>query len=108
MFSIKRTPKTSAEQKLEQVIEILFPPLRLEQEGETKYHIDFSADTNLDAVLIDLEEGHNDEVAQKTIRGVANRLVRVRKLLEAYAEIDKDAKYIIVDDFGRRDEYHDL
>jgi hypothetical protein len=62
-----------------------------------KFHIDYSADSNLDAVLMDLQEGYNDPAAQKTILDVIKRLNNVRRMLEAYAELDKDAKYIIVE-----------
>lgn len=106
MFSFGKKiirPKTTAEEKLEKVIAILFPPLELREEGEVKYHIDYSADSNLDAALSDLEDGHNDKTVQKTIRGVANRIVEVRRILEAYRLLDADAKYLIVDDLGDDD-----
>lgn len=97
----KKTPPTPSDELLEQVKGILFPPLELRtasKNGETtKYHIDYSVDSNLDAVLYDLQEGYNDPVSQKTITGVITRLNKVRKLLEAYAELDKDAEYIIVE-----------
>jgi hypothetical protein len=102
-WKIEKKIETPAEQKLEQIINVLFPPLELkEQMDETglkiKYHIDYSVDSNLDAVLMDLEEGHNDPVARKTISKVIDRLNQARRLLEAYAELDKEAKYIIVED----------
>lgn len=101
----KANPPTPAEEKLNQIKNILFPPLKLKQEiskdGELiKYHIDYSVDSNLDAALMDLSEGHNDQVSQKTISNVVNRLNDVRRILEAYAELDKDAKYLIVEDLG--------
>ena len=101
MFSVKRKPKTTSDEKLEKVIAILFPPLELAEEGDIKYHIDYSADTNLDAVIIDLEEGHNDHIAQKTLKDISDRLFRIRKILEAYRELDKDAQYIIVDNLKK-------
>lgn len=103
MFRIKRKTVTSSDQKIEQLIELLFPPLKLEEEGDIKFHVDYGVDTNLDAVLIDLEEGHNDKVAWNTIKDVTDRLIKARKLLEAYAEIHDEAKYIIVDNFGRKE-----
>jgi hypothetical protein len=101
MFSVKKKIKTTSDEKIEQIISILFPPLKLEREGDIKYHIDYSVDGNLDAVISDLEDGHNDKVAQDTLKDVANRLVKVRKMLEAYRELDKDAKYIIVDNMNK-------
>lgn len=98
----KKEPATPADKKLEEVINILFPQLKLVEEMDkdgkvVKYHVDYSADTNLDAALIDLQEGNNDAITQQTISEVIGRLNKVRKLLEAYAMIDENAKYIIVD-----------
>jgi hypothetical protein len=98
-WKVEKKPVTPADQKIEEIIKILFPPLELQQENDMKFHIDYGADSNLDAAITDLEGGHNDEITRKTIREIADRLIRVRKLLEAYAQIDPDAKYIIVDNF---------
>lgn len=106
MFKIfKQTPKTPVDEKMEQIKNILFPPLDLKEKiddnGETiKFHIDYSVDSNLDAALMDLQEGHNDPIVQSTISKVIDRLNKVRRIMEAYAELDKDAKYLIVDDLG--------
>lgn len=99
---VKRKPATPAEEQIEQIKSLLFPPLRLEQQMQNdgtpvKFHIDYSADSNLDAALLDLQEGYNDQPTQKTISDVIKRLNKVRRLLEAYSEFDKDAKYIIVE-----------
>lgn len=89
---------TPAEQKLEEIRKILFPPLKksVDREGNT-YHIDYSALANLDAALMDLEEGHNDLPVQHTVRSVANSLEKVQHILEAYYQLDEDAKFLIVD-----------
>lgn len=93
---------TDAEQKLEEIKNLLFPQLELHEElsndGSTiKYHIDYSIDSNIDAALLDLYDGHNDEVVQSTLNKAVARLNKARKILEAYASLDKEAKYIIVD-----------
>lgn len=100
MFSIRKKPRTTAEEKLDTIKNMLFPPLRLEEENGMKFHIDYGADSNLDAALNDLEEGHNDEATRKTIRDVSNRLFKLRSLLEAYMQLDDEAKYIIVDNLS--------
>ena len=104
-WTVQKKINTPAEEKLEQIKALLFPPLKLEEEMQNdgtpvKFHIDYSADSNLDSVLMDLQEGYNDKVAQDTINDVVKRLIEVRRLLEAYAQFDKDAKYIIVDNMG--------
>lgn len=101
-WTIKRKIETPAEIKLEQIRSLLFPQLTLEEELSNdgtilKFHVDHSVDSNLDAALIDLQEGHNDEVVQGTINEVVKKLIEVRRLLEAYAKMDPDAKYIIVE-----------
>jgi hypothetical protein len=68
-WKIEKKPKTTAEEKLEEIKGLLFPPLKLMEEvtnsGEIiKYHIDYSVDSNIDAALIDLYDGHNDAVVQ--------------------------------------------
>jgi hypothetical protein len=95
---IKSEPSTPADKRIQQVIDKLFPPLKLHvDDNGIKYHIDYGADANLDAVLNDLEDGYNDKATQKTVRDIANRLVEVRKMLEAYNQVDEDAKYYVVD-----------
>ena len=101
-WKVERKAETSAEIKLEQVKKALFPPLIVREEmtadGQVmRYHVDYSVDSNLDAALMDLQEGNNDSLTQDTINKVVARLNEVRRLLEAYAQLDKDAKYIIVE-----------
>lgn len=102
-WTIKKKINTPAEKKIEEIIKILFPPLdideKIEQDGSSiKFHIDYSVDSNLDAALMDLQDGNNDEIVHNTITKVIKRLNKVRRLLEAYAKLDSEAKYIIVDD----------
>lgn len=99
---------TDAETKLEEIKELLFPQLELHEEiGEDglpiKYHVDYSVDSNIDAALIDLYDGNNDSVVQSTLNKAVGRLNKARKILEAYASLDKDARYIIVDN-GKDDD----
>jgi len=99
MFSMfKSKPKTTADQKLEEIKKILFPPFSKQNNQDIIFLVDYSADSNLQAAVGDLEEGHNDEIVQGTINKVIDRLIEVRKILKAYGEFDTDAKYIIVDD----------
>jgi len=95
---VRARPSTPAEDKLEQIANILFPPLlnKTSSAGD-KYQVDFSVDSNLEAALLDLEDGNNDKTCQLTIRTVANKLFQVRNMLEAYAQIDPEAKFLVVD-----------
>jgi len=99
MFSMfKSKPKTTAEQKLEEIKSILFPPFKKQTEKDITFLIDYSVDSNLQAATHDIEEGHSDEIVVGTINKVIDRLVEVRKILKAYGEFDTEAQYIIVDD----------
>lgn len=98
MFSIKKkAPPTPSDQKLEEIKNFLFPPLKLEEENGIKFHVDYSIDMNLEAALDELNDGTNDEVTRKTIRKVADQLFKLRQMLEAHMLLDDEAKYIIVD-----------
>lgn len=84
---------------LKQIEEILYPALKLEQDKNGKlYHIDTSADTNLYAALIDLEEGVNDVNTRKTIKSIVDKLTEIRNLLSKFQELDENAEYVIVED----------
>jgi len=99
MFNMfKPKPKTTADEKLEEIKNILFPPFKKQSKEDITFLIDYSVDSNLQAAITDLEEGHSDEIVQGTINKVIDRLVEVRKILKAYGEFDTEAKYIIVDD----------
>ena len=106
MFKVfkKASPTTPADRQLQQVIDILYPPHEIQVMNDVKVQIEYGADYNLEAALVDLEEGNNDAVTQQTIREVAGRLAKVRTLVEAYVELDKDAQYMIVDNLGRSEE----
>src|SRR5579864_8918888 len=96
LSNIWKKKQSLADEKLEQVKNILFPAARLQKEeivdGKTiTHHIDFSADWNLEAALTDLQEGHNDIVTQNTINSVIKSLIKVRKILGVEMKIDKTA-----------------
>lgn len=106
----KTTPeerKSEAERKLQQLEQLLFPPFTTESMPDgTIFHMDYSADSNLSAALIDLQDGTNDRVTQNTVAKVLKKLEDARKILEAYPFMDKRAKYVIVD--TEKDEEADI
>lgn len=100
-WKIEKTPVSLAEQKLEEISDILFPPYETKEDYDDdgtliKFHVDYSVDSNIDAALTDLYDGYNDSAVQSTLKNAAERLNKVRLLLEAYPIIDTDVKYIIV------------
>lgn len=108
-WKVEKKPLTSADEKLEEIKNLLFPQLELHEEMGSdgiaiKYHVDYSVDSNIDAALIDLLDGNNDTIVQSTLSKAVTRLNKARKILEAYASLDKDAKYIIVDN-GKDDDF---
>ena len=101
-FSVERKPNTPAEEKLEQIRQILFPPPKLEEEyskdGELhKYQVDYSADMNLYAAIMDLENGHSDKPVQNTINDIHDRLIKIREILDEHMQLSKEADFIIVE-----------
>lgn len=98
MFFKRKHQYVPDDERLRQIIAILFPPLVTEELPDgTKIQVDYSVDSNLDAALIDLEEEQNDEVTRNTIRKCAKCLYKVRQILEAQQQIDLEAKFLMVD-----------
>jgi len=100
-WKIEKRPVSPAELKLKEISEILFPPYETKEDYDDngsliKFHVDYSVDSNIDAALSDLYDGYNDSAVQSTLKDVAERLNKVRLLLEAYPIIDTNVKYIIV------------
>jgi hypothetical protein len=103
MFKMfRKNPKTKAEIELDKIRDILFPPFDKQSKKDVTFLVDYSADSNLQAVLNDLEEGHNDEIVRRTVARVIDRMIEVRKVLKAYNEFDMEAQYIIVDDLENK------
>jgi len=97
-----KLPKTTAEEKIELVTNMLFPPLEINSEVDKsgapiKFHVDHSLDSNLDVVLMDLIDDKNDATVHQTLESVIRQLHDIRRMLGAYAMLDKTAEYIVVD-----------
>ena len=111
LWRVKKQTTSEADDKLSQIKNILFPKLELREQSDesgvnVKYHVDYSVDSNLDAVLMDMQDGLCDETMIKTMNSMIEKLNAVRKLLDTYMELDPDAKYIIVSN-GKEDESKD-
>jgi len=98
MFKImKSKKKTQADEMLDKVSRLLFPPPQVREEEGQKMHIDYSIDYNLMGALADLEAGQNDEMVHKTISYAIGKLAEVRRILEPKDDVDPDVKYLVVD-----------
>lgn len=101
-FKVEKKSNTPAEEKLEQIIQILFPQPKLEEDygkdGELhKYQVDYSADMNLYAAIMDLENGHNDKAVHNTINDIHDRLIKVREVLDEHMQLSSEADFIVVE-----------
>jgi hypothetical protein len=114
MFTVKKKINTPAEERLEEIKNILFPPSSVrekydeQKDKSIKYQIDYSIDMNLDSAIIDIQNGLADKPVINTLNDTLDRLYRVRELLEAHAQIDKDAEYIIVETLRNDSEIEDI
>ena len=100
----KKEPATSAEVKLQQIQDLLFPPLEEQMEGDVAFYVDYSVDANIEGAIHDLAEGHNDDTVRKTLKSISNKLFEARKILQAYQELDKNIGYVVTDDGYRESE----
>ena len=98
MFSMKKVESnfSHSDRLLREVVDLLFPKFEVrEVEGE-KYSIDSSVDTNIEAVLTDIQDGYVDEVCVTTLKACFEKIYKVRQLLKAFHEMDPSVqKYII-------------
>lgn len=99
-----KEPLTTADEKLEQLKVLLFPEPQIEMEGDMEFYVDSSVDMNLESVIVDLQEGHNDAACQNTLKNISDRLYKARKILQAYFEVDPNIIYVVVDD-GRQENH---
>lgn len=81
----------------QKVCDILFPPLVEKEEDGQTFIVDYSVDDNLEAALLDLDQGSNDEVTRNTIKSVIIKLREARDLLQANYPLEKEARYLLVD-----------
>ena len=98
-FTFKKAPPpTPADEKLEEIRNILFPKLLLHKnEDGTKVNIDLSVDSNLDYVLMELQDGYNGQDIHHTVSYCIEKLNKIRDILDAYAEIDPEATHLVVE-----------
>lgn len=97
MDRLFQRPKLLRDDVSQTVTDLLFPDLvEVEKDGDV-FLTDYSVDSNLYAALLELEEGHNDEVIRETLRKCYEKLVQAREFLEAKQEIQKGARYLVVD-----------
>lgn len=98
MFSMKKVESNfnHSDRLLKEVAELLFPKFDVrEVEGE-KYSIDSSVDTNIEAVLTDIQDGYVDEICVKTLKACFEKIYRVRQLLKAFHEMDPEVKRYVI------------
>lgn len=91
-------PVNKAEASLAEIQKLLFPPLELKtDEQDRSYHVDKSIDGNLYAILLELEEGVNDEITQNTLKSVLSSVTKIREILNIYNDMNPEAQYLIVE-----------
>jgi hypothetical protein len=94
----KKKKKIDHSEEINQVIELLFPDYKEEMMPDgSLVVVDRSVDNNLDAVLVDLQDGINDKTIQNTINECIKKLYQARKILQVDPDLPKNARGVIVD-----------
>lgn len=89
--------KRKIDNKSQFILSILFPEMDVDIDNNGDiFHLDYSADSCLEAALQDLQGGINDAATQKNIRDIADRLFQIRKRFNVRHKFDSNAKYVIV------------
>lgn len=60
------------------------------------FHVDYSVDKNLEAVLWDLEEGVNNEVTRANVKYCLQQLQTARQYVNPKVEWDRRAEALVV------------
>lgn len=98
MFNMfKKREVTDSDHKLKQIVDLLFPQFekKISQSG-IKYAVDSSIDSNIDAVITDLQDGYLDNTCINTLEACAQRLAQVREILNPAQMLIPDIeKYIL-------------
>jgi hypothetical protein len=83
--------------KLEQIKNILSPPLKVVEENSETYYIDYSVSMNLMTVIEDIKNGHKDCVTLNTLEGILDKIDKINSILgeETLRKIDKPGHYIV-------------
>lgn len=95
-------PKVIREGELDRIANLLYPEPEEKIKDGLVIVVDRSVDANLNAALLDLEDGTNDEATRRTIRACLQRLIEVREILEARYRVNERARFLIVDTPGSR------
>ena len=95
-FAKKPEPEPKEDERIAMVRSLLFPPLVTETHDEQTYHVDRSIDANLNAALVDLEEGYVDDITEESIRNALRVLEKVRRILVTVEEVPAEATYLVV------------
>lgn len=103
---------TEAEQRLDEIRKILFPKsvrhTELDENGkEVTYHIDYSADLNLEAALTDIQEGYSDDTVRATISDVIERINSIRNILDEHLMFTNDVNFFVVENM-RKENVEDI
>ncbi len=97
MFGMFKTKKIERDPILQEIVDLLFPPIELTKDEHGEYYVDRSVDSNLFAALYDLQEGTNDKVVHNTINAVLDKLKQTRALLEAeQGKVGKESNLLMV------------
>jgi len=92
-----RETKIVRDEISQQLADLLFPELEETTVNEQTFLVDYSVDSNLESVLLDLEEGNNDGANHETLRQCIKKLQEARSLLESHQKLPSKSTYLIVD-----------
>ena len=92
----KNEPITQNDRLLREVVDLLFPKFEVREVDGEKYSIDSSVDTNIEAVMTDIQEGYVDEICVTTLKACFEKIYKVRELLKAFHDMDPEVKKYII------------
>jgi hypothetical protein len=94
---IKPETKVIRPEALEKISNSLFPKPVETKEGKSVVITDYSIDSNLYYILLELESGRNDKVVHDALKQCLQKLFEARDILSANYAISQNASRLVVE-----------
>ncbi len=97
-LNIPEPVKPISDENIEKAAGLLFPPLEdFESPTGEAFVVDRSIDTNLEAILQDIQDGQIDEVTVENLKACIATVITVRELFDIAESIKDQSHYLLVD-----------
>jgi hypothetical protein len=96
MWPFKKKDPLKEAPVLRSIRDVMFPPLEIHNVDNIDVYIDYAIDSNLEAILSDLQDGVINEATKASVRHCIKSVSRVRNLLQfSDNKLGKATHYVV-------------